>query len=95
MDGVPAGAVSVAGDELRTLYVLPAYQGRGVGSRLHDFALERLRWHGVSCAKLWTLKENHGARCFYEQRGWTLTETTRVVPYPPYPLDVQYSNELS
>jgi GNAT superfamily N-acetyltransferase len=39
-DGVAAGAISVAADELRTLYVLPAFQGSGVGSALQDLALD-------------------------------------------------------
>jgi GNAT superfamily N-acetyltransferase len=93
-DGEPAGSVSVEGDLLRTLYVPPTYQGRGVGSELHDLAIEGLREHGVARARLWTLEENHSARRFYERRGWTVTDVTRVVPFPPYPLDVQYAKEL-
>jgi hypothetical protein len=42
-------------------------------------------------ARLWTLTENHRARAFYEKRGWCLTGRTRVVPFPPYPLDVEYA----
>jgi len=75
--------------------VLPEHQGRGVGSELHDFAVERLRALEVSRARLWTLEENHGARRFYERRGWTLRSETRVVPFPPYPLDVQYAKQLA
>ena len=88
-DGSPVGSVSVGDDFLRTLYVLPAHQGEGIGSWLHDFALERLRACGIRRAKLWTLEENHGARRFYEKRGWTLTDETRVVPFPPNPTDVK------
>ena len=92
--GVPVGAVSVGKGYLGTLYVLPAHQGRGVGSALHDLALERLRAQGFRQAKLWTLRENASGRRFYEQRGWALTEETRVVPYPPNPVDVQYAKPL-
>jgi GNAT superfamily N-acetyltransferase len=94
VDGDPAGSVSVGEEFLRTLYVLPSQQGTGVGSALHDFALERLRERGIRRARLWTLEENHGARCFYERRGWQLTEETRVVPFPPNPIDVQYAKDL-
>jgi hypothetical protein len=45
-------------------------------------------------AKLWTLEENWEARRFYERRGWTLNRETRVVPFPPNPIDVQYEKEL-
>jgi GNAT superfamily N-acetyltransferase len=93
-DGVAAGSVSVGDEFLRTLYVLPEYQGRGVGSALHDHALERLRARGVREAKLWTLEGNDSGRRFYERRGWRLTDETRVVPFPPNPIDVQYTLRL-
>jgi GNAT superfamily N-acetyltransferase len=95
VDGEAVGSVSIGGDFLRTLYVLPSHQSRGVGSALHDFALERLRAHGVELVKLWTLEQNWGARRFYERRGWMLTSETRVVPFPPNPLDVQYVRRTS
>lgn len=93
-DGVPVGAVSVGNGYLSTLYVLPGYQGRGVGSALHDLAVERLRALGFDEAKLWTLRENDSGRHFYERRGWRLTDETRIVPYPPKPVDVQYALPL-
>jgi GNAT superfamily N-acetyltransferase len=93
-DGQPVGSVSVGEDFLRTLYVLPSHWRAGVGSALHDHALERLRARGCTRAKLWTLEENWDARGFYERRGWTLNRETRVVPFPPHPIDVQYEKEL-
>ena len=94
VEGVAAGAVSVGRGFLSTLYVLPAYQGSGVGSALHDLALERLRAQGSREARLWTLEGNEAGRRFYERRGWSLTDETRVVPYPPNPIDVQYALPL-
>lgn len=94
-EGEVAGSVSVGAGFLRTLYVVPAYQGTGLGSALHDHALERLRALGAREAKLWTLEENHGARRFYERRGWKLNGETRVVEFPPHPLDVGYSLPIS
>ena len=94
VEGVPAGVVSVGKGFLSTLYVLPAYQGSGVGSALHALALERLRAHGFREARLWTLEGNDAGRRFYERRGWSLTDETRVVPYPPNPIDVQYARPL-
>jgi GNAT superfamily N-acetyltransferase len=93
-DGEPIGSVSVGGDFLRTLYVLPAHWRTGIGTALHDHALERLRARGCTRAKLWTLEENWNARRYYERRDWTLTEETRVVPFEPNPIDVQYEKEL-
>jgi GNAT superfamily N-acetyltransferase len=93
-DGEAVGCVSVGGVFLRTLYVVPERWGSGVGSALHDLALERLRDRGCREAKLWTLEENWTGRRFYEKRGWTLNGETRVVPFPPNPLDVGYSKAL-
>lgn len=93
-DGEPAGCVAVGYGFLRNLYVLPEQQGTGLGSTLHDHALERLRDLGFDEAKLWTLEGNHGARRFYERRGWSLNGETREVPFPPNPIDVGYSRPL-
>ncbi len=92
--GEPVGSVSVGDVFLRTLYVVPAHWRSGIGSALHDFALERLRARGCDAAKLWTLEENWDARRFYEKRGWTLNGETRVVPFPPNPIDVGYGKRL-
>ena len=92
--GEPAGSVAVGYGFLRNLYVLPEQQGTGLGSTLHDHALDRLRDLGFNEAKLWTLEGNDGARRFYERRGWALNGETREVPFPPHPLDVGYSRSL-
>jgi GNAT superfamily N-acetyltransferase len=94
IDGQPGASVAVGHGFLRSLYVLPAHQGNGAGSTLHDHALDRLRALGFAEAKLWTLEGNHGARRFYEKRGWSLNGETREVPFPPHPLDVGYSRPL-
>jgi GNAT superfamily N-acetyltransferase len=94
IDGEPAASVAVGHGFLRNLYVLPEHQGTGVGSMLHDHALDRLRALGWDEAKLWTLEENDGARRFYERRGWRLNGEMREVPFPPHPLDVGYSLPL-
>ena len=94
VEGDVVGCVSLGAGFLSTLYVVPAQQGTGVGTALHDLALERLRLQGNDVARLWTLEENWNGRRYYEQRGWSLTEETRVVPFPPRPIDVQYAKTL-
>jgi putative acetyltransferase len=84
------GVISISNGVLETLYVMPEHWGRGIGNTLHDFALDRLRETHVQEARLWTLTENHRARAFYERRGWLLSGRTRVVPFAPYPIDVEY-----
>jgi GNAT superfamily N-acetyltransferase len=93
-EGEAVGAVTVDDEFLRQLYVLPAYWGSGIGSTLLEHGLERMRERGATRAKLWTLEGNERGRRFYEGRGWRLTEETRVVPYAPYPIDVQYAIDL-
>ena len=88
------GSASVGHGFLRTLFVMPSHWNLGVGSQLHDLALERLRGRRATEAKLWTLAENHLGRRFYERRGWTTTGATRDAPFAPYPLEVEYRRRL-
>ena len=76
---------------LERLYTHPNAWGRGVGSRLHDEAVELIRGLGSSRCSFWVLEANERARSFYERRGWRLNGETRVVPFPPHPLDVGYT----
>lgn len=65
-DGVVKGLVATRGDEIEKLYVEPAFQNRGIGARLLDYAVSRLgaRW-------LWALEKNEAARRFYARHGFT------------------------
>jgi ribosomal protein S18 acetylase RimI-like enzyme len=69
----PDGAV---GSELYQLHVDPGHHRTGVGSRLHDAALQV--WRGsVSAARLWVWEFNERARAFYERHGWTADGSCR------------------
>jgi GNAT superfamily N-acetyltransferase len=89
------GLVAVKPGWLEALYVQPRWWGTGVASRLHDAAVTRLRALGCRTAELWVLEHNARARAFYERRGWRANGATRVVPFPPRPLDVGYTLELA
>ena len=77
---------------LQTLYVMPEFWSRGIGSHASrprsriGFAnrMSRRRASGRSPTTI-------ERRAFYEKRGWSLTGRTRVVPYPPHPIDVEYA----
>lgn len=88
-DGVPVGVAGIDGCWLHGLYVHPDHWGSGVAGALLDAALAAL----PDCpeVKLWVLDENRRARRFYEKRGWRANGETRVVEYPPHPIDVGYS----
>ena len=89
-----AGVAMTRPEWLDGLYVLPTWWGSGVAQRLHDEALERVRAGGSNRCHLWVLEGNDRARRFYERLGWRQNDTTRVVPFPPHPVDVGYSIEL-
>lgn len=93
-DGGPVGVAAVEPCWLAGLYVVPERWGTGVADELHDAAAAALRALGCTEARLWVLEDNPRARRFYERRGWRENGTTRVVPFPPHPLDVGYSLEL-
>ena len=88
-DGRVVGLAAVGDCRLSNLYVLPEHWGTGVARTLHEAALAELA--GCPEIKLWTLEANHRGRRFYEKNGWRLNGETRVVPFPPHPLDVGYS----
>src|SRR5439155_23733097 len=92
--GRPVGCAGYRADWLDGLYVVPDLWARGVGSRLHDYVLDRLRGRRSPQCHLWVLEDNQRARRFYERRGWHGNGTTRVVPFPPNPVDVGYTIEL-
>lgn len=88
-DGVAVGVAAIADCWLHGFYVVSERWGTDVALTLHDAALAAM----PDCAeiKLWVLEHNHRARRFYEKRGWRPNGTSRVVEYPPSPLDLGYS----
>ena len=53
------------------LYVLPDFQGLGIGGQLLQRAKEE-----VTCLKLWTFQRNQRALRFYESRGFLAVRQT-------------------
>jgi GNAT superfamily N-acetyltransferase len=94
VDGAPGGVAGCRTEWLDGLYVRPEHWRRGLGRRLHDEVLDRLRTSGSSRCHLWVLADNDVARRFYERLGWRENGHTRVVPFPPNPIDVGYTIEL-
>ncbi|MGI9169315.1 MAG: GNAT family N-acetyltransferase, partial [Caulobacteraceae bacterium] len=66
-----AGFIAFREDWVDQLYVLPAAQNRGVGSRLLSVAQA-----AFPQLSLWTFQRNTGARRFYEARGFVVVELT-------------------
>jgi GNAT superfamily N-acetyltransferase len=94
LHGRPVGLAGYRADWLDGLYVVPDHWARGLGVALHDRVLDQLRERGSAHCHLWVLEHNHRARRFYERQGWEENGDTRVVPFPPNPLDVGYTIDL-
>ena len=80
---------------LRHLAVRPDRWGHGLASAAIETVLHAMDRRGSTVASLWCLEENHRARRFYERHGWRLDGTSRVVEFPPHPLDLGYSLHLT
>ena len=94
LNGAPAAVAGCRAEWLDGLYVRPEHWGLGLGRKLHDEVLDRLRANGSPRCHLWVLEDNERARRFYEGLGWHENGDTRVVPFPPNPIDVGYTIEL-
>jgi GNAT superfamily N-acetyltransferase len=92
--GEAVGVAAIEGDWLNGFYVLPERWGSDVAPVLYAAGMDLIRASGARSAHLWVLEANARARRFYERRGWRENGTTRIVPYPPNPLDVGYSRVL-
>lgn len=60
--------------EIVTLYIHPAYQGKGVGTGLWDAGLDILKEAGCSRIWVWVLAKARAVE-FYEKKGAVLAET--------------------
>lgn len=58
-----------ADGEIYELYLLPEYQGLGLGTRLFNEARSKLRDHNLKGLVVWALEENGGAVSFYHGHG--------------------------
>ena len=82
--------------EVFELYVDPAAQGLGGGSRLLRAAEEGLAEAGFAGAELSTITTNQAARAFYEGRGWAATGAVRHVDLGVVAFDeVRYARRLA
>ena len=87
------GFGSLHGPEIAMLYLLPQYQGRGIGKLLFRRALEEIRDAGHDSAYLWVLVNNHRARRFYAANGGRM-QFSRPVPGMPPLIEARYSFTL-
>ena len=75
LDGAAAGVVSVTGDLIEDLYILPRLQNRGLGTSLLRHAVRQCRGRPA----LWILENNAGAARFYRREGFEPTGRRNAV----------------
>ena len=71
----PVGVVSVTGNLIEDLYVLPALQNRGYGTQLLRFAMARCE----GTPTLWILENNESAARLYHRMGFAETGGRHVI----------------
>lgn len=90
LDAEPVGYAAYDADTVLHLGVHADHQRRGIGSALLQAALDELYADAANrYAYLWVLQQNHGARAFYTDRGWTDTGETKPSEFEPYPTEVE------
>lgn len=62
--------------EIVSLYLLPAWKRRGIGTELVSYALDALRLEGYTKFYLWAIDGNHAADNFYRKLGFQRTSKT-------------------
>lgn len=69
IDDKPVGIVSIHGNLIENLYVLPNEQNKGYGTQLLTFAVGKC----TESPLLWILSTNDGAKRLYERNGFKPT----------------------
>lgn len=88
-DGVIAGVSGLCASrdddlpdtgEIVVFYIRPDLQKRGLGRAMMKEALAILKADGYARIALWTLRDNHPARAFYEKMGFRLDGAEKTMP---------------
>ncbi len=88
-DGDPKGIVSVLDGVIANLYVLPAEQNKGYGTRLLEFAVGEC----TATPSLWVLNTNAGAKRFYERNGFKPTGNVKQIADGLYELELSLEGQ--
>ena len=81
--------------EIYAVYVLPEWQGRGVGRALLERLTSGLGSLGYRAVILWTLRDRPPTRRFYEANGWTFDGTEATHDWHGLVHLVRYARDLS
>ena len=68
-NGIVKGFMWVDSQQIKKLFVEPVLQSRGIGSKLLEYAVDKL-----GATYLWALEKNTKAIAFYQKHGFQTTE---------------------
>ena len=68
-NGIVKGFMWVDSQQIKKLFVEPVLQSRGIGSKLLEYAVDKL-----GATYLWALEKNTRAIAFYQRHGFQTTE---------------------
>ncbi len=68
-NGIVKGFMWVDSQQIKKLFVEPVLQSRGIGSKLLEYAVDKL-----GATYLWALEKNTRAIAFYQKHGFHTTE---------------------
>ena len=68
-NGIVKGFMWVDSKQIKKLFVEPVLQSRGIGSKLLEYAVDKL-----GATYLWALEKNTRAIAFYQRHGFQTTE---------------------
>ena len=71
-DKDPVAVISIEGNLIEDLYVLPEHQNKGYGTKLLEYAMAKIEAKG-QIPVLWILENNHGAERLYLRNGFVPT----------------------
>lgn len=65
--------------EITDFYVEPFFVGQGIGTLLMKHMIQQIKEKGYRKIILWVIKDNAGARKFYEMNGFANSGETRII----------------
>ena len=89
IDHIPVGIVSVYGNLIENLYILPTEQRKGYGTMLLHYVLKQC--HDIP--SLWILSNNDRANAFYKKYGFVESGRKKQLRNDLFEVELVFCNE--
>jgi len=80
--------------EIWTIYLLPEYWNKGIGSYFINWGLNELKNRNYKRVTLWVFEENLNARKFYEKMGFKYDGTKKEITIGKKLMELRYEKEI-